>query len=222
MYVLTLTCKEHGHARNRELRGLIACASEGPTPDYWVSLSGLDREPFSRGLLPAFPRWSEPVRAFVARAIDVVLQNLEEGPPVVHCEAAELRVLDWRTNHIVDQVELRASPPMSNALPPSAPHSIGLNPWKAMLDACAFDAFGATGVPAAPPPLQPLVYAYGGIKYCRTKDLPLEAQVVAERSLSRQTRPFVPSVPDAVYPWSLHAFLRNEFDDNVAPCWSWP
>ena len=65
-------------------------------------------------------------------------------------------------------------------------------------------------------------YAYGGVKYCRTKDLPLEAQVVAERSLGQLTRPFVPLVRDAVYPWSLHAFLRNEFDDTVAPCWSWP
>jgi len=193
-----------------------------PTPDYWVSLAGLDKEPFSRGLLPAFPRLSEPVRALVARAIDVVLQNLESAPPVVHCVAAELRVLDWRTNHVVDQIELRASPPMVDALPVLAPHSIGPNPWKAMRDACAFDAFGAAGVPAAPPPLQPLACAYGGVKYCRTKDLPLEAQVVAERSLGQLTRPFVPLVPDAVYPWSLHAFLRNEFDDTVAPCWSWP
>jgi len=99
---------------------------------------------------------SEPVRALVARAIDVVLQNLESAPPVVHCVAAELRVLDWRTNHVVDQIELRASPPMVDALPVSAPHSIGPNPWKAMRDACAFDGFGAAGVPAAPPPLQPL------------------------------------------------------------------
>ena len=222
MYLLTLTCRESGRAPSRQLRGLIACATEGPTPDYWVSLAGLDKEPFSRGVLPAFPRWSESVRAFVARAIDVVLQNLESEPPAFHCEAAELRVLDWRTNRVVDQIEVRASPPALEAVQPPARHSVGPSPWRAIFDACVFDAFGGTGVPATPPPLEPAVYVYQGIKYCRTSELPLEAQVVADRSLAPQARPFVPLVPDAVYPWSLHAFLRNEDDGVSSPCWSWP
>jgi hypothetical protein len=58
--------------------------------------------------------------------------------------------------------------------------------------------------------VKPTIYERFGIRYCRTGDLPLEAKVAFERLHTFLDRPFVPGIPDAVYPWWLESFLRDE------------
>jgi len=81
---------------------------------------------------------------------------------------------------------------------------------------CAQDAFGGQDLPELPAPVKPKIYERFGVRYCRTDDLPLEARVVFERLQTFLDRPFVPSVPDAVYPWWLDSFLRGDLTTKSA------
>jgi hypothetical protein len=79
---------------------------------------------------------------------------------------------------------------------------------------CAQDAFGRQDLPEPPVPVRPTIYERSGVRYCRTSDLPLEARVAFERLQTHLDRPFVPAVPDAVYPWWLESFLRGELSSK--------
>lgn len=210
MYLLMVSCLVSGRSPV-QLRGLIARTTDDSAPDHWVSLGGLGDVPFSRGILRAYPRWAEPIRVLVARAISVVLQDLERQPPKFVCEGVGLSVFDTASNRLLDRVEV-----MSEAMCVSrgqlGGHHLGeMSPWKVLRDACLFSTYGSVRMPETPVPLSPPVYERGGVTYCRTSDLPFEARVAADRGLDPSEWPFVPGIPDAVYPWALSAFLNGDF-----------
>lgn len=223
MFILILSCRVPGVSASQTFRGLIAAASEGDAPDYQVSLLNERLRPCARALLPRYPRWAEPVTALLARALDVALRARPDCLPRLGITSAELAVVDSRTQQPVERVLFGAAPRGArHEVPFSQPDYEAENPWQVMRWACAHQAFGSQVIPPLPPKLRPPIYESGGMLYCRTSDFPLAARVTFERLQSRLSRPFVPSVPDAVYPWWVDAFVRNELPGGLQrqePVW---
>lgn len=208
MLTLKLVCRDSRCGTVRTLRGLIAsCANHGEVSDYWVSLLDTRHRPKHRALLRGYPSWAEPTRAFLARCLDAVLVP-SDATAWFPTDGCELTVTDWSTQRTIDVVsfgDVRHSTPLARTT-----NALGRSGWQLMRWVCARDAFGRQEIPELPMPVRPTVYEYSGVKYCRTSDLPIEARVTFERLQTRLDRPFVPAVPDAVYPWWLEAFLRDE------------
>ena len=219
MFVLNLTFSEWQTGRPKSLRGLIACASDGEAPDYWVSLGG-SGQPFRRAMLKAYPRWAEPVRAFVARAIEAV--ELADGNDDVGFNVPlECVVEDWRTKGLVDVISVGADAPRARLFSDNRPRFV--DPWSMVRRHCAFQAFGGQRIPMAPEGVRLRLYQDAGGAYCRLSDLPHEARAVAERAIGAPSRMFVPAIPDAVQPWAVAAFLQSNLPDHrEASAWTWP
>jgi hypothetical protein len=215
MLTLNLVCRDTRCGTVRTLRGLVASvANQGNVSDYWVSLLDARHRPMHRALLGGYPRWAEPTRAFLARCLDAVLL-LSDATAWFPTDGCELTVTDWSTQSIVDRVsfgDLRHSTPVARTT-----NTLGRNGWQLMRWVCAQDAFGRQELPEPPMPLRLTIYECSGVKYCRTSDLPVEARVTFERLQAHLDRPFVPAVPDAVYPWWLESFLRDELPEEVNP-----
>lgn len=214
MLTMALACRDAASGSRRNLKGLVVASGHGSVCDYWVSL--LDEQgqcPAARATLTNYPRWAEPTRAFVARSLEAVLSSCARDTwrP---SDACELTVRAWSTQHVVDFVAFGSlqQPPCANQT------ASALNPWEVMRWVCARDAFGEQDLPEQPRPISVTVYEHAGIRYCRTSDLPLEARVTFERLQAFLDRPYVPAVPDAVYPWWLESFLRDELSSkSMAP-----
>jgi hypothetical protein len=210
MLTLDLVCADAGSGALRTLRGLIAQAvSKGDVADYWVSLLDTHHRAMHRATLQDYPLWAEPTRAFLARCLDLVLQS-SGATTWFPTDSCELTVSQWGTQRLVDRISFGDLRP---CLRPSVTPSISArssNGWEVMRWACAQEAFGGQELPEVPRPLRLSVYEFSGVKYCRTSELPLEARVTFERLQAHFHRPFVPAVPDAVYPWWLDCFLREE------------
>lgn len=208
MLTLNLVSRDTRCGTVRTLRGLIASsANHGEVSDYWVSLLDERHRPKHRALLLEYPRWAEPTRAFLARCLDAVLV-LSDATEWFPTDGCELKVTDWSTQRVVDVVsfgDLRHSTPVARTT-----GALGRSGWQLMRWVCALDAFGRQELPELPTPVRPTIYECSGVKYCRTSDLPIEARVTFERLQTHLDRPFVPAVPDAVYPWWVESFLRNE------------
>lgn len=219
MLTLELQCRDTRCGAVRTLRGLIALsASRGDVSDYWVSLLDARHRPKHRALLRGYPRWAESTRAFLARCLDAVLvpSDAQSWFPTDGCE---LTVTDWSTQSMVDCIsfgDLRRMTPTA-----STRSALGRSGWFLMRWVCAQDAFGRQELPEPPMPVRPTIYESSGVKYCRTSDLPIEARVTFERLQSYLDRPFVPAVPDAVYPWWLESFLRNELPEKALSASDW-
>ena len=220
MLTLILACRDTRCGTVRKLRGLIASAeNRGAVSDYWVSLLDPSLPPKHRAIVRGYPRWAEPTRAFVARCLDAVLV-MSDPSSWFPTDGCELTVTEWSTQTVVDFIsfgDLRHAYPVSRA----AAVPIGRNGWQVMKWVCAQDAFGSQDLPSAPMPLRPTGYDRSGVKYCRTSDLPIEARVAFERLQTHLDRPFVPAVPDAVYPWWLEAFLRDELSSRPMDAHDW-
>lgn len=202
-----LDCRDMRCGTRRTLRGLIAAATPGDVSDHWVSLFDENRRPSHRAILRRYPRWAEPTRAFLGRCLDAALRTSgsSDGLPVDSCE---LTVTDWGTQAVVDVVrfgDLGRTTPVARTA-----STLGRSGWQLMRWVCAQDAFGRQELPEPPLCVMPRIYEYSGVRYCRTSDLPIEARVTFERLQAFLDRPFVPAVPDAVYPWWLESFLRDE------------
>jgi hypothetical protein len=219
MLTLNLVCRDTRCGTVRTLRGLISSSTNyGEVSDYWVSLLDERHRPKHRALLRGYPRWAEPTRAFLARCLDAVLV-LSDSTAWFPTDGCELTVTDWSTQSTVDFIsfgDLRRSTSVARTT-----NSAGRNGWQLMRWACAQDAFGQQELPERPTPLRPTIYESSGVKYCRTSDLPLEARVTFERLQAHLDRPLVPAVPDAVYPWWLDAFLRDELATKTLPALVW-
>lgn len=219
MLTLNLACRDTRCGTVRTLRGLIASAANfGEVSDYWVSLLDESHRPMHRALLRGYPRWAEPTRAFLARALDAVLvmSDATEWFPTDGCE---LTVTDWSTQSMVDFIafgDLRHSTSVARTT-----NVLGRSGWQLMRWVCAQDAFGRQELPEPPLPVRPTIYECSGVKYCRTSDLPIEARVSFERLQAHLDRPFVPAIPDAVYPWWLESFLRDELTTKSLPASVW-
>lgn len=219
MLTLNLVCRDTRCGTVRTLRGLIAsAATHADVSDYWVSLLDARLRPKHRTVLRAYPRWAEPTRAFLARCLDVVLvtSDATEWFPTDGCE---LTVTDWSTQSMVDFIsfgDLRHTTPARRKA-----SALGRNGWQLMRWVCAQDAFGRQELPEPPMPLRPTIYEFSGVAYCRTSDLPIEARVIFERLQAHLDRPFVPAVPDAVYPWWLESFLRDELPTKSMQAVPW-
>lgn len=208
MLTLILACRDTRCGTVRTLRGLIAsAANQGEVSDYWVSLLDSSHRPKHRALLYQYPRWAESTRAFLSRCLDAVLRSTDSSEwfPVDSCQ---LTVTDWSTQAIVDCVSFGDLGRTTHV--PRPQRALGLNGWELMRWVCAQDAFGGQGLPELPMPVKPAIYECLGVRYCRTSELPIEARVAFERLQTFLDRPFVPAVPDAVYPWWLESFLRDE------------
>lgn len=215
MLTLKLVCRDTRYGTVRALRGLIASsANHGEVSDYWVSLFDTRHRPMNRALLHGYPRWAEPTRAFLARCIDAVLQTCDASAwfPTDCCE---LTVTDWSTQSVVDFVsfgDLRRPTRVAQTA-----SSRGTSGWQLVSWICAQEAFGRQGLPEPPMPVRPTIYECAGVKYCRTSELPVEARVTFEQLQTHLDRPFVPAIPDAVYPWWLDCFLRDELPRHEFP-----
>lgn len=208
MLTLSLNCRDTRSGTTHAFRGLVAATSKGEVSDYWVSLFDERHRPKHRALLRQYARWAEPTRALLARCLDEVLTT-SESSVWFPTDACELTVTDWGTQTVVDLVsfgDLRHASPVTLRAAPASRR----NGWELMRWVCAQDAFGRQELPEPPVPVRPTIYERSGVKYCRTSDLPLEAMVAFERLQTHLDRPFVPAVPDAVYPWWLESFLRGE------------
>jgi hypothetical protein len=210
-------------SRTGELRGLVTCARDSPSPDYRVSLGRDVARTFARGTLHQYARWSEPIRALIARSIHAAMNSFDE-PFELPCRSLQLLVYDWRTSFLVDRIEVNCSSVGAEPGQAFSKHQLlAQNPWEAAFFACAFDTFGTTRLPTRPRRMTLKVYHQGGVRYCRTSELPLEARVVAEQVLPRKARPLVPRIPDAVFPWALEAFLANQIHSRPSEAtWTWP
>ena len=216
MFILNLSCRAQGLRRDRTLRGLIAAASDGEVPDYHVSLLSEQLRPCARGLLAQYPRWAEPVTALVARALDVAIRARPHDLPRFAITSGELAVIDSTTHRHVERIRFGPVSVDPGYSLPSLGEACELeSPWQVMRWTCAQQAFGSQEIPPLPPKLRPPIYQAEGLTYCRTSDFPLEARVTFERLQSRLSRPFVPSVPDAVFPWWVEAFIRNELPSGL-------
>lgn len=220
MLTLTLSCRDTRCGAVRTLRGLIASADNyGEVSDYWVSLFDTRHRPKHRSLLRRYPRWAEPTRAFLARCLDsvLVLSDVSSWFPT---DACELTVSDWRTQSMLDFMSFGDLRDSTRAV--RTTDSVGRSGWHLMRWVCAQHAFQRQELPEPPMPLRPTIYESSGVKYCRTSDLPVEARVTFERLQARLDRPFVPAVPDAVYPWWLESFLRDELPTKSIQASVWP
>ena len=221
MLTLTLACRDTRCGTVRELRGLIASTqNRGTVSDFWVSLLDPGHQPKHRAIVRGYPRWAEPTRAFVARCLDAVLV-MSDPSSWFPTDGCELTVTEWSTQAVVDVIsfgDLRHANQVARAAPAV---SIGRNGWQVMRWVCAQDAFGSQDLPNVPMPLRPKIFECSGVKYCRTSDLPIEARVAFERLQTHLDRPFVPAVPDAVYPWWLEAFLRDELSTKPMDAHDW-
>ena len=219
MLTLNLVCRDTCGGTVRTLRGLIASSTKhGEVSDYWVSLLDERHRPKHRALLRGYPRWAEPTRAFLARCLDAVLVTSDASAwfPTDNCE---LTVTDWSTQSVVDFVsfgDLRRATPVARTA-----GVLGRSGWQLMRWVCAQDAFGRQELPEPPMPVRPTIYECSGVKYCRTSELPIEARVTFERLQTHLDRPFVPAVPDAVYPWWLESFLRDELPTKSMQTLAW-
>jgi hypothetical protein len=208
MLTLKLVCRDTRCGTVRTLRGLIASSdNRGEVSDYWVSLLDTRHRPRHRALLCEYPRWAETTRAFLARCLDAVLVT-SDASAWFPTDSCELTVTDWGTQSVVDFVsfgDLRRETPVARTA-----SALGRSGWQLVRWVCAQDAFGRQELPEPPMPVRPTIYECSGVKYCRTSDLPIEARVTFERLQTYLDRPFVPAVPDAVYPWWIESFLRDE------------
>lgn len=219
MLTLKLVCRDTRCGTVRTLRGLIApAAKEGEVSDYWVSLLDAHHQPKHRALLRGYPKWAESTRAFLARCLDAVLVT-SDATAWFPTDGCELTVTDWSTQSVLDFIsfgDLRHSTPAARTA-----DSAGRSGWQLMRWVCAQHAFGRQELPEPPMPLRPTIYESSGVKYCRTSDLPIEARVSLERLQAHLDRPFVPAVPDAVYPWWVDSFLRDELTTKSLPASVW-
>lgn len=220
MLTLILKCRDTRCGTVRALRGLVASAdSEGEVSDYWVSLLDECHRPKHRALLRGYPRWAEPTRAFVARCLNAGLAT-SDASAWFPTDSCELTVTDWSTQRVVDIVSFGD---LGRTIPVARTRgALGRSGWHLMRWVCAQDAFGGQGLPALPSPVRPTIYEWSGVKYCRTSELPNEARVTFERLQTHLDRPFVPAVPDAVYPWWLESFLRGELTTGSMQPVAWP
>lgn len=219
MLTLILACRDTRCGTVRTLRGLIAsAANQGEVSDYWVSLLDSSHRPKHRALLHRYPRWAESTRAFLSRCLDAVLRSTDSSEwfPVDSCQ---LTVTDWSTQAIVDCVSFGDLGRTTYG--PRPQRALGLNGWELMRWICAQDAFGGQDLPELPMPVRPAIYESLGVRYCRTSELPIEARVAFERLQTFLDRPFVPAVPDAVYPWWLESFLRDELPTESMQALVW-
>lgn len=219
MLTLNLVCRDTRCGTVRTLRGLIASSTNnGEVSDYWVSLLDERHRPKHRALLRGYPRWAEPTRAFVARCLDAVLV-MSDATAWFPTDGCKLTVTDWSTQSTVDFISFGDLRRLTSAA--RTTDSAGRSGWQVMRWSCAQDAFGRQELPEHPTPLRPTIYESSGVKYCRTSDLPIEARVTFERLQTHLDRPFVPAVPDAVYPWWLDSFLRDELTTKSLPASVW-
>jgi hypothetical protein len=215
MLTLELICRDSQSGIVHTLRGLIAPAvCKGNVSDYWVSLLDTRHRPVHRATLFDYPKWAESTRAFLARCLDVVLQSSGTTGwfPTDECE---LTVREWGTQRLVDHISFRDVRRLPQIIQPAV--LLGRSGWQIVRWICAQEAFGKQELPEPPVPVRPMIYDSSGVKYCRTSELPIEARVTFEGLQAYLDRPFVPAVADAVYPWWLDIFLRDELPRHELP-----
>jgi hypothetical protein len=208
MLELKLFCFREISGPHYRLRGTITALSGGRFVTYVAELFDHHGQLFARGLLRDHPRWSEPLTAIVARCLDAALAGLDlarwfdyERATLGVSLHGQVLINDLNCSRELEQVLGDDSQPklFDSPTPP--------NVWEVVRLACAADAWGEPYVPRMPEPLQPAVYQHEGVRYCRSSELPDEAQWALDRCAFGQHRPLVAGVPDAVFESEMNHFL---------------
>ena len=180
---------------------------DGSVAAYRCTSRGVDGH-LVVGRLDNYHRWSEPVALFVARALKAVSEADSEVATVVESFRYlvdinfEGRRLS-RTPFSVLEGMLTMSESRKSLKPVAAEYSI----WDVAADALCIDATGKDELPDLPEPLVVKVHEYDGVKYCKSADLPAEAQAAFRHSRFGSTVPYIPGEPDAYYAGDMYRFL---------------
>jgi hypothetical protein len=176
---------------------------------YYCSLEDFDDRPFAQGFLKDYCRWSEQHSLFAARAIASALADAKSELHSKQCfrylldiEQAGRRLS--RTPFAVLKDSLALANNRFFDLSASRRHVWHL----ASLALCA-DLTNSLELPAVPTAIRPHVYEFDGVRYCRSSDLPPEAQIAFERAQRGSQCPWIPGVEDAFYVQDILSFLEG-------------
>ncbi len=197
---------------------LVANVGGGRVANYRVQVA--DRTPTSDPVeIRGYPRWSEPLIGFVARALEVVLPSLDvpgtslvtgyrcttsivpygRGTPRVLFDLTAERVGQRYVVSLAQDDQLTVWRRFRTVVRP---------PVALLLRTLSRLTWQANRVPPVPAPLALEVHVDQGTRYIRESDIPpWVAPAFALRSRG-QTRPVVPSEQGAcIYAWDWDAFL---------------
>ena len=200
------------------LRGQMSSDGEGRQPDFRVSVQTGGHEEWNRAVLPSFPRWCEPVQAFVARALAALPD--QSGLVLEPLSTLKLEVRDFhRSRKLVLSASARYFPEDVGERPEPA----SCDPWRLIARQCANEAFGQVQCPAVPGELRPRIYEAPSGKCVRSSELSLEIQMAANWVLGTRAKPADVPNRDAIGLDAFNAFLNNEVDiPRPALGWLWP
>ena len=193
-------------------RGEIHVSRGGRLADFDIALSDENDKQVAGAQLLGYPRWSESLTAFLARCLAKALQ----GRPTLACPVVRFVSLDVRlgTQLLAEHcVHLEGGQLFVDGCTVELPENLAGKPgepqplWQLMSWGLAYSQWGKVEVPATPGPIQARLYYHEGRMYCRTSDLPGEAQLACERWLFGQATPQVPDIPDAIFAEDLQRFL---------------
>lgn len=178
---------------------------------YTCILYGLQEQAIAQSEITGYPRWAEPAALLLSRAINTALHEGQDCPCPGHA-----------VDYLVD-VQLNETPLFSMDMVlsggqlilddgrhfpvPAAPAGL----WRLAQIGLCLHATGQTDLPPWPRELEPKIYDFNGMKYCRASELPSEARVVFEHRYEGTTVPFVPIVDDAYKPGDVYDFLEGSF-----------
>lgn len=208
--------------------GCVEIANVGGAGAYYdyaaVVYDGED-EPVSMAMIERYARWSAPPHDLVLRAVVLALWGTEECPDLRRCVMAAkappvmqatLRleppfgpartVAEWnvvRQGYFTEDVE--GALVDAGAMPSSIDGRLPV--WSALALLWCYRLGGGFCVPLRQPPVGLPLHKHDRRTYVRARDLPWYLRVAFERRHRHATRPMVPGVPDAYYPWDLEAFL---------------
>ena len=188
--------------------GLVARIAGARQASYRCQIQDFEGNDLSDGTLSNYPRWSEPLSVFTARALAPVLKNAPSARPPSACFRY---VLDISLNG--QRLSRTPFALLDGSLALSNNRFFELNEprvgWYLASAALCADQVGSLDLPAVPPILEPQVYEYDGVRYCRSVDLPPEARVAFESAQRGSQCPWIPGVEDAFYVQDMLSFLEG-------------
>lgn len=192
-----------------ESMGNVRRVSGARRASYACRLGSLEPDEFIEGQLTDYPRWSEQLSLFVARSIGAVLAHTPMEPSPGHCFRYLLDIeLEGRRQSRTPFARY------DNAIALAgerffALETASLSAWGLAASALCADVLGSLELPSMPATVEPRIHEFDGVRYCRSSDLPLEAQVAFERAARGSQCPWIPNVPDAFYVQDIYAFLEG-------------
>jgi len=165
-----------------------------------------------------YPRWAEPVQGLVARALSLVVSELNDDrdKEVSHVSCTTLldrfgRGLTRRLAHLEAQAGTGAwtvcsqdgeRPSVRRRFRPAAKA-----PPQLVLEALSVAVWNTSNLAPAPPPLSLPTHQAGGALYIRLADIPEHVRPAFLQFMRGRTQPCPPSEDECVYAWDWECFL---------------